>query len=631
MSQVPNPARFVSVSNIQLDKKGLFLSPHKIKRIRALPNNSCVQIMRKNLEELAGNWLEKQTDFSKVQQLSRSDFHGFLEASFLRLLTEDESIESKLSQNINQLLHSVDKTGKNALDLCHSLFTISLLYHWNADFLTIKQKRQIERAVQEQASFLYSSTKTPLGYWGGTPLHNITHCAWFGIGVAGFAFSHILPEAKFWLNDAFHYYNLVSWLQAEDGTLIEGGSYSAYETEMRALFYYLSKELLQENLYRKNHLGIADYFTQLHKPIGLKNNHIFPWGDSSRGLLYHSPNNLLFSLASEYKSVEVQSKAYFILKKGFTKNAGCEWMNLIFYNPAVPYIENYKPLTDFKFPDLGLIFARDSWHDDASAISFKCGPYQGFRAREEFDGDPGGSHCHADSASLQFFGNQTDLLIDPGYEALKRTNHHNSITINGYGQLGEGSKWYGVNHALHYDHCGEILYYKANKKVTCWMADATKAYTPESQLKRYVRSIVFIKPNILLVLDDIETLKQSKFEIYWHTPLTKIGGDANSVLFQNEKASLSAKVFSENNSIKITTKNKLFEELTIPTCHTVSVYSNKKRTNRFICLSVFVIGEPNQKSHYKITFSKNIIKVKSSKENYQIKIAMEGKNKIHIL
>jgi len=631
MSQVPNPGRFVSVTKNQIEKKELFLSAQKIKQIRALPKNSCVQLMESNLHEIANHWLAREIDFSKNENLSRSEFHGFLQASCLRLLTGEETIKYKLNQNINRLLRKIDKTGKNALDLCHSLIVLSLLYHWNKDFLTSKQNHQIEQAVQAQASFMYSKTKTPLGYWGGTPLHNITHCAWCGVGVAGFAFSHILPEAKYWLNDAFHYFNLVSWLQADDGTLIEGGSYSAYETEMRAIFYYLSKELLNENLYRDNHLGIADYFTQLHKPAGSKMNHIFPWGDSSKGIIYHSPNNLLFSLASEFRSVEVQSKAYFILKKGFSKTAGFEWMNLVFYDHRVPYIENYRPLTDFKFPDLGLISSRDSWKENATAISFKCGPYQGFRSRKHFDGDPGGSHCHADSASLQLYGKQTDLLIDPGYEFLKRTNHHNAIMINGYGQLGEGSKWYGVNHALHYDHCGDILYFKAGKKITCWVADARKAYVPEAKLKRYVRSVIFIKPNILLVLDDIETATPSKFEIYWHTPLEKVASYANSVLYQNEKASLSAQFFSNKDAIKITTKNKLFDELMIPANHTYSVVSNTKRLNRFACLSAFVIGEPDEKPAVAISLSKNIIKFKATKVNYKIKIEREGKRLIQFL
>ncbi len=627
MQNAPNPAYFVELDKKTLAKKGLFINPQKLKEIRNLPQNNLTNLMHKNIS-IASRRSLSDLNLKKEPALLRRHFNSFLAPIFLHLLENDKKNLINDAKQLDKLILNLDKTSYDPLNTCHMLISLSLSYHWLNPYLTPKQKNNIEKHIQNFATYLYSKTKTPLGYWSGTPLHNITHCAWAGVGIAGFAFSHILDEAKYWLNDAFHYFNLVSWLQAEDGSLIEGSSYGAYETEMRALFYYLSLELLDQDLFRPNHLGLADFYTHLHKPSDDELNHIFPWGDSSKALGYHSPINMLLCLASRHKSKNIQSQTYQILKKGFTYGSAFEWMNIIFYNPNVAFEENVKVKTDTIFSDLNMIFSRDNWSNDATALSFKCGPFQGFKAKKLFDGEPGGSHCNADNASLQLYAKQTDLLIDPGYEQFKLTKNHNTLLINGYGQLGEGSKWFKVNHCLHYGQTGEIIDYQSNNKYACWIADASKTYLPKADLESYFRSVVFLKPNIVLILDEVKTNTKSKFEIYWHTPLKTKQKDKDQFVFQNKKAQLILDVFAPQTPIKINSKSRLYEEMLVPTTFTQCTIENKTKSKNFTCLSAFTIADPHAAHTTKITYKKNLILVKTNQETY--KITFEKNKKINI-
>jgi hypothetical protein len=55
--------------------------------------------------------------------------------------------------------------------------------------------------------------------------------------------------------------------------------------------------------------------------------------------------------------------------------------------------------------------------------------------------------------------------------------------------------------------------------------DAAAAYPVELGLKRFVRHLIFLKPDVLIVADDIETEKDADLELRFHTeePLVRDG------------------------------------------------------------------------------------------------------------
>lgn len=627
MEKLPNPARFVSFTKQQLKKYGLILNPDKLKQIRNFPKNELTQLMHAQLDFRVKYWEKRDLTINKAEGVNRGHFEGFEAAAFKYRLDGDKKLLLLLKKKLNYLLANIYKTNSNPLDAGHLLLSFALLYNWLDKELSKDQKAKMKNAVLHYATELYSNTKTPLGYWSGTPLHNVTHSAWIGIGMAGFAFNFDLPEAKYWLNDAFHYFNLVSWLQADDGSMVEGPSYSAFEAELRPWFYLTCKNLLKENLFRENHKGIADFFVQLHKPFGERENHIFPWGDSAKGIFIHSPINLLLGVASVHRSTKIQSLVYQILNQGFTIKTKFEALNLAFYDPKVPFDKSFKRDNDFHFPDLGLISSRNNWDQNATAISFKCGPFQGHKADKYFDGDPGCSHCHADAASFQVFSRKSDVLIDPGYEFLKKTNHHNTVVINGLGQLGEGTKWFEVNHALHYQHCGYILDYKATNQYSYWTADATKTYLPNIQLKKFLRTIIFLKPDIILVYDDLECAEKSQFQWQWHTPLEVEKKVLDQVEFYNSNVQMNVQI---NGNAPMVSKviHKNYTDLMHPKWGNCLIVKNKTKAKQIQCLTVISLSNPTEKNNLKFTYKNNTIKIKSENQTYSI--SLPGKNKLKL-
>ena len=52
----------------------------------------------------------------------------------------------------------------------------------------------------------------------------------------------------------------------------------------------------------------------------------------------------------------------------------------------------------------------------------------------------------------------------------------------------------------------------------CWITgDATEAYRPEVGLKRLVRHLLFLKPDVLIVADEVELNSAGKLELLFHT------------------------------------------------------------------------------------------------------------------
>ncbi len=126
------------------------------------------------------------------------------------------------------------------------------------------------------------------------------------------------------------------------------------------------------------------------------------------------------------------------------------WTLLAFYDPTVG-TGDYKALDpSHLFADLGAASMRDNWDDDAVVLTFKSGPYGGYRLNEyrhEVLGADGKPHyvnlAHddpdANSIAMSIAG---DFLFHPGlYSTRKMTDTLSTITVDGRGQVMEGDPY----------------------------------------------------------------------------------------------------------------------------------------------------------------------------------------------
>ena len=58
------------------------------------------------------------------------------------------------------------------------------------------------------------------------------------------------------------------------------------------------------------------------------------------------------------------------------------------------------------------------------------------------------------------------------------------------------------------------------------VGDATAAYPAELGLKRFVRHLLFVKPDVLIVLDDISTEHEADLELSFHPEEKAVRHDA---------------------------------------------------------------------------------------------------------
>ncbi len=145
---------------------------------------------------------------------------------------------------------------------------------------------------------------------------------------------------------------------------------------------------------------------------------------------------------------------------------------------------------------LDWIIARTGWEADDAVLAFRSG-------------GPA-NHEHADRNTFLYKIHGERILNDPfgatydwrhGGWPLRLTQGHNGVLIDGKGShYHRGEE--GTNDSLSY---ATILQYEDHDKHVWWTSDATAAYRIDNyHIFKVLRSVLFAKPNIIVVLDRVE-------------------------------------------------------------------------------------------------------------------------------
>jgi hypothetical protein len=179
------------------------------------------------------------------------------------------------------------------------------------------------------------------------------------------------------------------------------------------------------------------------------------------------------------------------------------WLNILWYDPTVMATPPDDLPTLHHFDDLDIVIARSGWSGDESMVAFKAGPYLGHTAIQRHDRDLGGGHVHPDANHVVVFGHGEWQIRDDGYGS-KYTAQHNTLLIDGAGQLGEGGMWFDGAAVQRVKAAPSVTKIVATPHLDHIVGDATRAYPPASGLQRYVRHLLYVKPDVLIVVDDIQ-------------------------------------------------------------------------------------------------------------------------------
>ncbi len=165
---------------------------------------------------------------------------------------------------------------------------------------------------------------------------------------------------------------------------------------------------------------------------------------------WQGPGFMLRGLARLHADGEAQ----WLAQRIDTARAGSEmwlatrkpnWRDLVWYDPGIPAQAPDPSVVCYVASDLGSVFARTDWSDEAAWLMFKVGPVQGQRARDRGVG-PGG-HEHPDVGHVSYFAGGQWILEDDGYSRVKDSALHSVWSVDGKPQSGSGKRWMRVRDA----------------------------------------------------------------------------------------------------------------------------------------------------------------------------------------
>jgi hypothetical protein len=220
----------------------------------------------------------------------------------------------------------------------------------------------------------------------------------------------------------------------------------------------------------------------------------------------------------------------------------------LWYDDSVP-ARPLSALPTFGYSeDIGWITDRSGWDASAVMVGFKCGPMHGHKAQHfynrQFDEKwstyewIGGGHGHPDVNSFQLYAHGKWLAIDPGYETPKWTRTHNTILSGGHGQLGEGKTWFDRETVLRTRASSAIVKAESHANYDYIVGDALNVYPAASGPRKFLRHFVYFKPDIVVVVDDLEADRSTNIDWLLHTEQEFQRFDGQSFVARNGEVSM---------------------------------------------------------------------------------------------
>ena len=415
----------------------------------------------------------------------------------------------------------------------HQLFGLAIIYDWCYHALDAGTRQIIRETLIKRASHMFVLAARGEAWWFEAYLQNHLWVNMCGLAATGLALFDEVDDASLWIGFALDKFHRTMAALGPDGASHEGAAYWSYGVEVMLKFMHPARDLLGVNFYRhawwRNTAAYRQYLALPHN-AWKKLNNIVDIADSGRRNWY-GPDYLLRDLAHQYRDGYAQWLASEI-DRANVDNPQSRWLNLLWFDPTVAAKHPRHRPTLRHFRDMEIVSARSAWSGDESLLVFKCGPFIGHKAVREFTYDPGGSHVHPDANHFVLFGAGEWLIRDDSYEfgySAKFAGQHNTLVIDGHGQLGEGRRTFKGTEAMGATVQPRVLRATSSAALDHITGDATGAYSVESGLKSYRRHLLFLKPDILIVVDDIMLRQPRALELRFHPESTQ--GERDGVAF----------------------------------------------------------------------------------------------------
>jgi MYXO-CTERM domain-containing protein len=436
---------------------------------------------------------------------------------------------------------NLDLDGTHDLMQAHLLGGLAVAYDLLAPRLTSAEATKVRATLQQNATDLARASKGGT-WWADEYLQNhnwINHAA---IGLTALATRGELPEATTqpWLDLSVSNARKVKQMMdlITDGTYHEGTGYLLY-----GLSWYLP---FVSALKRTTSIDVGDLGLVKHFPRAFAYSQLPE--RPSQYLLMHgdfygfSPDMGLMPLryaATRYRDPVAQATADTWMR-GTSASTYAPELNqrvfeFLFYDPTVSSTNLSTLPLDWYGDNQQTAVFRSGWGKGSLLFALKNGPYGGMAGWKWLQSgmEPRGTlnfgHDHADDNGFYLYGNGSWLAPEAaGYyighasspgPAANQTVFHNSLTIDGVGQLGEGVRERSDSAAAYSWYSGRkggIPFFGSSEHFGYTIGDGSTLYAATTGLRRWDRHALFLDRRWVVLRDVVQATKSHVYRWSCH-------------------------------------------------------------------------------------------------------------------
>lgn len=460
-----------------------------------------------------------------------NDVVARLETLSFRYLIEGDTVSGEAAKRLLLHVSTWDPYGhsgreKNDEISMRLLYSMSRAYDWIHPLFTDAERLQVQEAVRERGNDVYATMRR--GRFEERLLSNHLVRSMGFLGEAAIAFMGDFPEAEVWFDYIVSLF-LVKYPPwgGDEGGWSQGVSYWQSYISWVLEFLDALKIATGLDLYQKPFLQNTGYFKLYAHPPKSK---FGAFGDHSDVPPNSGSASVMSRLALEYQNPAFQ---WYVNEINGMGNVPAIPMNdfLGYILAPIGIVGSGRPQLPPEFPqsrlfsDVGWALMNvdmEDWQNNVH-IKFKSSPYGSF------------NHSHAEQNSFQIEAYGSPLAIPSGYYPWYGSPHHaewtwqsrskNTILVDGRGQ--------GVQSL---DAKGEIVATSFGSQFDYVLGDATDAYL--GQLGYFGRHLLFVKPNLILIYDQLKSDKPvATYDWLLHSlQEIEVDAPANRVLVNGDTA-----------------------------------------------------------------------------------------------
>ncbi len=400
-------------------------------------------------------------------------------------------------------------------------YYFSRTYTFVHDLLTEDEKEKCREVVKIRGEEMYHHLY-PRHLW--QPYGSHANRAWHFLGEIAIAFFDEIEGTRDWLWFTMNvFYNAYPVWSDDDGGWHEGLGYWRSYISRFLWWADIMRSAMNIDAYKKPFFSKVGYFPMYLQAPGAKRG---GFGDLCGHLKSDGNAELMriFAVQAQNPYWQWYADAHGSASQGRTY--------VDFIRGALPSIEA-KPLTDLPdsrvFEGTGLAMLHTDLTDAKNDVFI------------EFKSSPFGSHSHGYDAQNSFvlYAYSEPLLIRTGRRDSYGSEHHrywmwetksvNSILVNGKGQKPRSQDAQGKIIDFHTCRGGALC-----PTYDYVVGEAGQAYS--GQLNQFTRSILFIKPEVILIFDRLKAPEPSTFQWLMHAPTEMRVKDQRDITVENGEA-----------------------------------------------------------------------------------------------